>query len=142
MIDVDRGGLMETIQRKRPAFATVICILTALLAAHTVYRMLLGHHSVLRQEIIEAQSHAERFIHITALIDMILEVGGIIALWLMRPIAATLYAVQIVTDGYQISRRCGRLGIPVHGANCSGGNSGFALPICMARNLPAPETSR
>jgi hypothetical protein len=87
---------METTERKRPVFATIICLVTALLLAHSLYRMLPGHHAVLRPGVIEAESHAVWFRHVMAFIEVILTIGGIVALWFMRPIAATFYALQIV----------------------------------------------
>jgi hypothetical protein len=88
---------MESLERRRPVVATIICIVTALLVAHSFYRLLPGHQAALRPEMIEAESHAAWFRHMMTLVDVVLEVGGIIALWFMRPVATIFYALQIVT---------------------------------------------
>jgi hypothetical protein len=86
--------LMEVTNRKRPTFATMICVVTSLLVAQKLY----GNHPMLQPELIDGgQLLAMSFSRIIALADLTLEIGGIIALWFMRPIAATFYAAQTVT---------------------------------------------
>jgi hypothetical protein len=81
---------METVERKRPLLATIICVVTTLFLANWLLGMLHGHQPV------QLVSQAAWLLF--DLIGVILVAGGIVALWLMRPIAATFYAAQIVTS--------------------------------------------
>jgi hypothetical protein len=76
---------MEPMEPKRPLFATILCVVTTLLLANWLFGTLQGHR-------------LHRAINLIGLIDVILVAGGIVALWLMRPIAAAFYAAQIVTS--------------------------------------------
>jgi hypothetical protein len=90
---------METMERKRPLPATVICVVTTLLLANwllgELMSMLHEHQPV---QLVNQAQWFHRAINLFDLIGVILVAGGIVALWLMRPIAATFYAAQIVTS--------------------------------------------
>jgi len=94
---------MEVTYRKRPTFSTMICVVTSLLVAQKLYGLLPGNHPMLRPELIDGQLLAVSFSRIIALADLTLEIGGIIALWFMRPVAATFYAAQIVTTAINLA---------------------------------------
>ena len=89
---------MESIERKRPLFATVICVVTALFLAHRLFLMLPGHQPVLTPQMAEFQNHARLFSLAIMSLEIALSTGGIIALWIMHPIAAAIYAAKIVTS--------------------------------------------
>lgn len=89
---------METTGHRRPLFATIICVVSALFLASWLFHMLPGHQRVLKPETIQLLSHGRWFRSTMASIDLVLSVGGIIALWFMRPIATTFFAAQIVTS--------------------------------------------
>jgi hypothetical protein len=89
---------MESIERKRPLFATVICVVTALFLAHRLFLMLPGHQAALTPQMAEFQSHARLFSLAIMSLEIALSAGGVIALWLMHPIAAAIYAAKILTS--------------------------------------------
>jgi hypothetical protein len=89
---------MESIERKRPLFATVICVITALFLAHRLFLMLPGHQPALTPQMAEFQSHARLFSLAMMSLEIALSAFGIIALWLMHPIAAAIYAAKILTS--------------------------------------------
>ena len=89
---------MQSMERKRPLFATIICIGTALFLARRLFLMLPGHQPVLTPQMAQFQSHAPWFSLAIMLIEIALSAGGIVALWLMRPIAAAIYAAKILTS--------------------------------------------
>jgi hypothetical protein len=88
---------MEPMERKRPFFATIICVVTALFLAHRLFLMLPGHQPVLTPQMAQFQNHARLFSFAMMSIEIVLSASGIIALWLMHPIAAAIYAAKIVT---------------------------------------------
>ena len=88
---------MKPMERKRPFFATIICVVTALYLAYRLVLMLPGHHPVLTPQMAEFQNHARLFSLAMMWIEIALSASGIIALWLMRPVAAAIYAAKIVT---------------------------------------------
>jgi hypothetical protein len=88
---------MTTIERKRPFFATIICVVTALYLAYRLFLMLPGHQPALTPHTAEFQSHAHLFSLTMMWIEIALSASGVVALWLMRPVAAILYAAKVVT---------------------------------------------
>jgi uncharacterized membrane protein (DUF485 family) len=88
---------MSTMERKRPFFATIICVATALYLAYRLFLMLPGHQPALTAQMSRFQNHARLFSIATMWIEMVLSASGVIALWLMRPVAAAIYAAKIVT---------------------------------------------
>ena len=88
---------MTAMERKRPFFATIICVVTALFLAHRLFLMLPGHQPALTPEMAQFQSHAPLFSLAVMVVEIILSASGIVALWLMHPIAAAIYAAKIVT---------------------------------------------
>jgi hypothetical protein len=94
---------MQSMERKRPLFATIICIGTALFLARRLFLMLPGHQPVLTPQMAQFQSHAPWFSLAIMLIEIALSAGGIVALWLMRPIAAAIYAAKILTSIIDVS---------------------------------------
>ncbi len=84
-------------ERKRPFFATIICVVTALYLSYRLFLMLPGNQPALTPQIAEFQNHARLFSLAMMWIEIVLSVSGIIALWLMRPVAAAIYAAKIVT---------------------------------------------
>ena len=88
---------MDPMERKRPFFATIICVVTALYLAHRLFLMLPGHQPALTPQMAEFQNHARLFSLTMMWIEIVLSASGIVALWLMRPVAAILYAAEIVT---------------------------------------------
>jgi hypothetical protein len=94
---------MKPMERKRPFFATIICVVTALFLAHRLFLMLPGHQPALTPQMAEFQNHARLFSLATMWIEIALSASGIIALWLMRPVAAAIYAAKIVTTVIDVS---------------------------------------
>jgi hypothetical protein len=88
---------MEPMERKRPFFATIICVVTALYLAYRLFLMLPGHLPALTPQTAEFQNHARLFSLAMMWIEIVLSASGIIALWLMRPVAAAIYAAKIIT---------------------------------------------
>jgi small-conductance mechanosensitive channel len=88
---------MTMMERKRPFLATVICVVTALYLAYRLFLMLPGHQPALSPQMAEFQNHAQMFSVAMMWIEIVLSAGGIIALWLMRPVAAAIYAAKIAT---------------------------------------------
>ncbi len=88
---------MKSMERKRPFFATIICVVTALYLAYRLFLMLPGHEPALSPQMAEFQNHARLFSLAMMWIELALSASGIIALWLMRPVAAAIYAAKIVT---------------------------------------------
>jgi hypothetical protein len=88
---------MTTMERKRPFFATIICVVTALYLGYRLFLMLPGHQPVLTTQTSEFQNHARLFSVAIMWIEIVLSASGIIALWLMHPVAAIIYAAKIVT---------------------------------------------
>jgi hypothetical protein len=88
---------MNPMERKRPFFATIICVVTALYLAYRLFLLMPGHQPVLTPQMAQFQNHARLFSLATMWIEMVLSASGIIALWLMRPVAAAIYAAKIVT---------------------------------------------
>jgi hypothetical protein len=88
---------MTTIERKRPFFATIICVATALYLAYRLFLMLPGHQPTLSPHTAEFQSHTHLFSLTMMWIEIALSASGVVALWLMRPVAAILYAAKVVT---------------------------------------------
>jgi hypothetical protein len=88
---------MTPMERKRPFFATIICVVTALYIAYRLFLMLPGHQPALTPQMAEFQNHARLFSLAMMWVEIVLSAGGVIALWLMRPVAATIYAAKIVT---------------------------------------------
>ena len=87
---------MDPMQRKRPLFATVICVVTALFVAHRLFLMLPGHQPPLSPQMAQFQSHAPFFSVAVMVIEIVLSASGIVALWLMHPVAAAIYAAKII----------------------------------------------
>ena len=83
-------------ERKRPLFATVICVVTALFLAHRLFLMFPGHQPPLSPQVAQFQSHAPFFSIAVMVIEIVLSASGIVALWLMHPVAAAIYAAKIV----------------------------------------------
>jgi hypothetical protein len=83
-------------ERKRPFFATVICVVTALYLAYRLFLMLPAHQPGLTPQVAEFQNHAQLFSLAMMWIEIVLSASGIVALWLMRPVAAAIYAAKIV----------------------------------------------
>jgi hypothetical protein len=88
---------MDRVERKRPLLATIICVVTALYLAYRLFLMLPGHQPALTPQMTEFQNHARLFSLAMMWIEIVLSASGIIALWLMHPIAAAIYAAKIVT---------------------------------------------
>ncbi len=88
---------MKPMERKRPFFATIICLVTALYLAYRLFLMLPGHQPAVTLQMTEFQNHARLFSLAMMWIEIALSATGIIALWLMRPVAAAIYAAKIVT---------------------------------------------
>lgn len=87
---------MEPMERKRPLFATMICVATALFLAHRLFLMLPGHQPPLSPQMAQFQSHAPFFSVAVMVIEIALSASGIVALWLMHPVAAAIYAAKIL----------------------------------------------
>ncbi len=88
---------MKPMERKRPLFATMICVVTALFLANRLFLVLPGHQPALTPQMAQFQSHARLFSLAMMWIEIALSASGIVALWLMRPVAAAIYAAKIVT---------------------------------------------
>ena len=88
---------MEPTERKRPLIATIICVLTALYLAYRLFLMLPGHQPALSPQVAQFQNHTRLFSLAIMWIEIALSASGMIALWLMRPVAAAIYAAKIVT---------------------------------------------
>jgi hypothetical protein len=84
-------------ERKRPFFATIICVVTALYLAYRLFLILPGHQPALSPQTAEFQNHARLFSLAMMWVEIALSASGIVALWLMRPVAAAIYAAKIVT---------------------------------------------
>jgi hypothetical protein len=84
-------------ERKRPFIATIICVVTALYLAYRLFLMLPGHQPALTPQTAGFQNHAPLFSVAMMWIEIVLSATGVIALWLMRPVAAAIYAAKIVT---------------------------------------------
>ena len=88
---------MDRVERKRPLLATIICVVTGLYLAYRLFLMLPGHQPALTPQMTEFQNHTRFFSLAMMWIEIVLSTSGIIALWLMHPIAAAIYAAKIVT---------------------------------------------
>lgn len=94
---------MKAERRKRPFLATVICIVMAFMLASWLFHMLPGHHRIPMPGSIVVPMPSPWFLYTMGMIDFVAIVGGIVALWGMRPIAAVFFAVQAISDVIQLA---------------------------------------
>jgi hypothetical protein len=87
---------MERMEPKRPRFATIICLLTAVWVGYAIFRNLPGHQLAFTAENIQAQRIAPGLRYALHTVSWAVSIGGIVALWYMRPMASLFYAANIV----------------------------------------------
>jgi hypothetical protein len=82
--------------------ASIICpiirVATSLFLTYWLFHMLPGHRPILPSQMVEFQSRTRWLRYTMNPINVVLSLGGIIALWFMRPVATTFYAAQLVTS--------------------------------------------